>query len=193
MKPFCARKELESKARREKDMAEAVHVHPTDRVVVLGDGKLGLLCAQVLQLTSCDLLVIGRHEESLGILARRGIRILLDPKGPRDPSGLFDVVVEATGTPEGFTTARQLVRPRGTIVLKSTYRGAVDANLTMAVVDEVTLVGSRCGPFKPALRLMAQQLVEVTSLIQARYPLSDGLAAVERASQRGTLKVLIEP
>jgi len=175
------------------EITEAVHVHPTDRVVVLGDGKLGLLCAQVLQLTGCDLLVIGRHEESLGILARRGIRILLDPKGPRDSSGLFDVVVEATGTPEGFTTARQLVRPRGTMVLKSTYHGAVDANLTMAVVDEVTLVGSRCGPFKPALRLMEQQLVEVTSLIQARYPLSDGLAAVERASQRGTLKVLIEP
>jgi len=127
---------------------------------VLGDGKLGLLCAQVLQLTGCDLLVIGHHDESLGILAKRGIRTRQDLTGPGDLSGLLDVVVEATGTPGGFATARRLVRPRGTIVLKSTYHGAVDANLTLVVVDEVTLVGSRCGPFEPALRLLAQNLVE---------------------------------
>jgi threonine dehydrogenase-like Zn-dependent dehydrogenase len=157
---------------------------------VLGDGKLGLLCAQVLQLAGCNLLAIGRHEESLEILARRGIKTTL-AKAPT-PSE-FDVVVEATGTPEGFAEARQLVRSRGTIVLKSTYHRAVDANLTRVVVDEVTLVGSRCGPFAPALRLMEQRLVEVTWLIQARYPLSDGLAAFERAGRRGTLKVLVEP
>jgi threonine dehydrogenase-like Zn-dependent dehydrogenase len=174
------------------EITQAIHIRPTDRVAILGDGKLGLLCAQVLQLTGCDLLAIGRHEESLGILARRGIRTS-DPKGLGNPSGLFDVVVEATGTPEGFATARQLVRPRGSIVLKSTYHGAVDANLSMVVVNEVTLVGSRCGPFEPALRLVEQKLVEVTPLIHARYRLSDGLAAFERAGQRGTLKVLIEP
>ena len=88
--------------------------------------------------------------------------------------------------------ARQLVRPRGTIVLKSTYHGAVETNLTMVVVDEVSLVGSRCGPFEPALRLLEQKLVQVTPLIQARYSLAEGLAAFERAGQRGTLKVLIE-
>jgi threonine dehydrogenase-like Zn-dependent dehydrogenase len=87
--------------------------------------------------------------------------------------------------------ARQLVRPRGTIVLKSTYHGAVEANLTMVVVDEVSLVGSRCGPFEPALRLLEQKL-KVSPLIQARYSLAEGLAAFERAGQRGTLKVLIE-
>ena len=175
------------------EITQAVHIRPTDRVAVLGDGKLGLLCAQVLQLTGCDLLVIGHHDESLGTLAKRGIRTRQDLTGPGDLSGLLDVVVEATGTPGGFATARRLVRPRGTIVLKSTYHGAVDANLTLVVVDEVTLVGSRCGPFEPALRLLAQNLVEVTPLIQGRFRLSEGLAAFERAGQRGTLKILIEP
>ena len=172
------------------EITQAVHIRPTDRVVVLGDGKLGLLCAQVLQLTGCDLLVIGHHEESLGILAKRGIQTT---RRADIPMSAYDAVVEATGTPEGFATARQLVRPRGTLVLKSTYHGAVDANLTLVVVDEVALVGSRCGPFEPALRLLAQNLVEVTPLIQGRFRLSEGLAAFERAAQRGTLKILIEP
>ena len=172
------------------EIMQAVHVKPTDRVAVLGDGKLGLLCAQVLQLTGCNLLAIGRHEESLAILSQRGIRVTRDPAGQ---SGQFDIVVEATGTPEGLATARQLVRPRGTIVLKSTYHGAVEANLTLVVVDEVSLVGSRCGPFEPALRLLEQHLVDVNSLIRARYRLRDGLAAFEHAGQRGALKVLIEP
>ena len=171
------------------EITQAVHIRPTDSVAVLGDGKLGLLCAQVLQLTGCDLLAIGRHEESLEILARRGIQTVL----AKASSFLeFDIVVEATGTPEGFSTARRLVRPRGTIVLKSTYHSALETNLTMVVVDEISLVGSRCGPFEPALRLLEQRLVDVTSLIHSRYRLSEGLAALERASQRGTLKVLIE-
>ena len=172
------------------EITQAVYVRPTDRVVVLGDGKLGLLCAEVLQLTGCDLLVIGHHEESLGILAKRGIQTT---RTADIPLSAYDVVVEATGTPQGFATARRLVRPRGTIVLKSTYHGMVDADLTSVVVDEVMLAGSRCGPFEPALRLMAQNLVEVTSLIQGRFRLSEGLAAFERAGQRGVLKILIEP
>ncbi len=175
------------------EITQAVHICPTDRVAVLGDGKLGSLCAQVLQLTGCDLLVLGHHEESLGILARRGIGTRRDLAGLQDLPGLFDIVVEATGTPQGFATARQLVRPRGTIVLKSTYHGAMDANLSQVVVDEVTLAGSRCGPFEPALRLLAQNLVEVMPLIQGRFRLSEGLAAFERAGQRGVLKILIEP
>jgi threonine dehydrogenase-like Zn-dependent dehydrogenase len=172
------------------EITQAVHIRPTDHVVVLGDGKLGLLCAQVLQLTGCDLLVLGHHEESLEILRQRGIQTT---RRADIPMSAYDVVVEATGTPEGFATARQLVRPRGTIVLKSTYHGAVDANLTRVVVDEVTLAGSRCGPFEPALRLLAQNLVEVMPLIQGHLRLSEGLAAFERAGQRGTLKILIEP
>src|SRR5512136_1301019 len=98
------------------EITQAVHIRPTDRVAVLGDGKLGLLCAQVLQLAGCDLLAIGRHPEALGILARRGILTSLDQVSPAWPG--FDVVVEATGTPEGLATARRLVRPRGTLMLK---------------------------------------------------------------------------
>jgi threonine dehydrogenase-like Zn-dependent dehydrogenase len=103
-----------------------------------------------------------------------------------------DIVVEATGTPSGFALARQLIRPRGTIVLKSTYQGeALPVNLTGIVVDEITLIGSRCGPFEPAIRLLANQRVDVESLIQARYTLDEGVAAFERAAQKGTLKVIV--
>jgi alcohol dehydrogenase len=167
---------------------EQVHLRPTDRVILLGDGKLGLLIAQVLQLTGCDLLVIGRHASKLALLARRGIKTRL--AGELVEPGA-DVVVEATGSAEGFATARSLVRPRGTLVLKSTFHGDVSLNLSMVVVDEITLVGSRCGPFSAALRLLEQRLVEVEPLIHATFPLADGLAAFDKAGAPGVLKVLL--
>jgi len=170
------------------EIVEQVHARPTDRVVVVGDGKLGLLCAQVLALTGCDLTVVGRHPEKLGIVARQGIATALDDV---DVEGGADVVVEATGHPGGYAAARRLVRPRGTIVLKSTYHASLEVNLTEVVVDEITLVGSRCGPFAPALRLLERGLVQVTSLIQARYTFSKVLTAFEHAAQPGTLKVLV--
>ena len=170
------------------EITDRVQVRPTDRVVVLGDGKLGLLIAQVLQLTGCNLLAVGRHPEKLTILEKRGIRTQL--AGEAIEPGL-DIVVEATGSAEGFATARQLVRPRGTLVLKSTFHGEVTLNLSMVVVDEVTLVGSRCGPFPAALRLLEQRLVEVESLIHATYPLNKGLVAFEQAATPGVLKVLL--
>jgi threonine dehydrogenase-like Zn-dependent dehydrogenase len=171
------------------EILEQVHVRPTDRAVVLGDGKLGLLCAQVLALTGCDLTAIGHHAEKLNILAQRGIRTTLDGDSL---AGSADLVVEATGHAGGYAAARRLVRPRGTIVLKSTYHGSIDADLTAVAVDEVTLVGSRCGPFGPALRLLEQRLVDVIQLIQARYPLADAVAAFEHAARPGTLKVLVD-
>jgi threonine dehydrogenase-like Zn-dependent dehydrogenase len=171
------------------EILEQVHVRPTDRAVVLGDGKLGLLCAQVLALTGCDLTAIGHHAEKLNILAQRGIRTTLDGDSL---AGSADLVVEATGHAGGYAAARRLVRPRGTIVLKSTYHGSIDADLTAVAVDEVTLVGSRCGPFGPALRLLEQRLVDVIQLIQARYPLVDAVAAFEHAARPGTLKVLVD-
>ena len=173
------------------EILEQVKVCPTDRTVVIGDGKLGLLCAQVMALTGCQLMVVGRHPGKLQILDRRGINTTtqIDVIAPAS----LDLVVEATGTPDGFALARQLVRPRGTIVLKSTYEGqALPVNLTMVVVDEVSLVGSRCGPFDPAIRLLANRQVDVESLIQARYSLAEGVAAFERAAQHGTLKVIVE-
>lgn len=170
------------------EILEQIHLRPTDRVIVLGDGKLGLLCAQVLALTGCDLTVVGHHPEKLEIVARLGIATV--PDADKVKSGA-DVVVEATGRPSGYADARRLVRPRGTVLLKSTYHGSVEADLTMAVVDEVTLVGSRCGPFAPALRLLARGLVDVRSLVAAQYNFQNILAAFEHAAHPGTLKILV--
>jgi threonine dehydrogenase-like Zn-dependent dehydrogenase len=169
---------------------EQVHIRPTNRVIVLGDGKLALLIAQVLALTGCDLTVIGRHEEKLSILAARNIPVQIkDSNLARNA----DLVVECTGRAEGFQAARQLVRPRGTMVLKSTYHGLVQANLSQLVVDEIQVIGSRCGPFPAALRLLAQGLVDVMPLIEAEYSLDEALTAFEHAGRRGALKVLIHP
>ena len=173
------------------EILEQVKIRPTDRVAVIGDGKLGQLCAQVVALSGCNLTAAGRHAEKLQILQRRGIAALTDLNA-FEP-GSLDLVIEATGTPSGFAAARQLVRPRGAIVLKSTYQGeALPVNLTAIVVDEITLVGSRCGPFEPAIRLLANRQIDVESLIQARFSLNDGVAAFERAAQKGTLKVIVE-
>ncbi|RME36732.1 MAG: alcohol dehydrogenase, partial [Thermoflexia bacterium] len=139
-------------------------------------------------LTGCDLLAVGHHREKLDILARRDIPTALESEA----EGLSaDVVVECTGRPEGFAAARRILRPRGTLVLKSTYHGRVEADLTGLVVDEITLVGSRCGPFPPALRLLQRGLVDVQSLIGAVYPLARGLEAFTRAAEPGMLKVLL--
>jgi threonine dehydrogenase-like Zn-dependent dehydrogenase len=170
------------------EIIEQVAIRPTDRVIVLGDGKLGLLVAQVLGLTGCDLLAVGRHQEKLAILERRGIRTRM---ADEEIAPGADVVVEATGSAEGFAATRALVRPRGTLVLKSTFHGDVSLNLSMVVVDEVTIVGSRCGPFPPALRLLEQRLVDVEPLIHETFALEDGLAAFEQAAARGVLKVLL--
>jgi threonine dehydrogenase-like Zn-dependent dehydrogenase len=169
---------------------EQVHVRPTDRVLVIGDGKLGLLVAQVVALSGCDLTAIGRHPEKLAILSARGIRTQLDGDSIE---GGADLIVECTGQPGGFLRARQLLRPRGTLVLKSTYHGLVQADLSGLVVDEITVVGSRCGPFAPAIRLLSQGLVDVLSLVEAEYPLDEALAAFEHAARRGALKVLVRP
>ncbi len=171
------------------EILEQVHLHPTDSVVVLGDGKLGLLCAQVIATTGCNLLAIGKHPEKLRILEARGIRTALVAEAPPFRA---DVVVECTGRAGGCALACQFLRPRGTLVLKSTYAGSLTVDMSRLVVDEVTLIGSRCGPFPPALDLLARKRVDVKSLIQARYPLKDGVLALERAGQPGALKVILD-
>ena len=171
-------------------IVEDVHIRPTDRVVVIGAGKLGMLIAQVLKLTGADLSVIVRHERQETLLAGWGIRAV---RREDVPDGLADVVVDVTGNPSGFADALDIVRPRGTLVLKSTYHGLPQADLTRVVVDEIHLVGSRCGPFGAALRLLEQGLVDVEPLIEARYRLSDAVQAFEHAARRGVLKVLLEP
>ncbi len=174
------------------EITDQIHIRPSERVVVLGDGKLGQLVAQVLALTGCRLTVIGHHQEKLDLLAARGIDTLLTDRSSSVPEIEADIVVEATGTPAGFKTAQHILRPRGKLVLKSTYHGLAHIDLSEIAVDEVQIIGSRCGPFTPALRLLDQNLVDVAPLIHAHYPLDEGVKAMERASVKGTLKVLIE-
>jgi threonine dehydrogenase-like Zn-dependent dehydrogenase len=131
----------------------------------------------------------GRHPRKLAMLAERG-NATVDSN--RLPAAAADVVVECTGNPDGFALARAAVRPRGTIVLKSTYHGEAPVNLSGVVVDEITLVGSRCGPFAPALALLADGRLDVSDLVEARFALADGVAAFERAAAPGVLKVLIQ-
>ncbi len=171
------------------EIADAVHVRPSDRVAVVGDGKLGLLTVQVLALTGCDPLLVGRHPERWSFLDGSGIRTV--PESERPESMGADLVVECSGSAAGFETARRLVRPRGRLILKSTWRGRCSVDMTGLVVDEVTLHGSRCGPFAPALRLLARQAVRVEPLIEAVYGLERGVTALDRAMARGALKVLL--
>ncbi|MFN8377132.1 MAG: alcohol dehydrogenase catalytic domain-containing protein [Anaerolineae bacterium] len=168
---------------------EALHISPRDRVVLIGAGKLGLLTAQVLALTGADLSVVVRRERPRRLLSRWGIQAVTADELPAQRA---QVVVDCTGTSEGFGLAQRLVEPRGAIVLKSTYTEVPVANLTRVAVDEVRVIGSRCGPFDAALRLLARGMVDVTSLIEARYPIENALAAFEHAARPGALKVLLE-
>ena len=165
------------------------------RVVVLGDGRLGNLCAQLLARLSSNVTVVGKHAEKLALLNRpsRGhYGITTTLLADIEPSHDADIVVDCTGSPTGLPTALSLVRPRGTIVLKTTVAGEQTMALAPIVIDEVTIVGSRCGPFDRALKALAAEEVSVLPLISARYTLSEGVAALEHARSRPALKVLID-
>jgi len=154
--------------------------------VVLGDGKLGLLVAQVLATAGATVRLAGRHREKLAIAEQLGV-----PTG--EPAPGADLVVDATGSPAALAQALALVRPRGTVVLKTTVAAHHQLDLAPAVINEVTIVGSRCGPFAPALAALAAGRVRVGPLVEARYPLDDGVAAFAHAARPGALKVLIDP
>ncbi|HEY2323558.1 MAG TPA: alcohol dehydrogenase catalytic domain-containing protein [Thermoanaerobaculia bacterium] len=154
------------------EIQEQVRIGADDRVLVVGNGKLGRLIAASLALTGCKLTVVGREHGEIV---------------PRS----FDVVVECSGNADGFALARQAVRPGGTIVMKSTYAGDLTFNASALVVDEITLLGSRCGPFAPALQLLAEGKIDPRPMIHARYPLSEVNAAFAHAEQQGVLKVLL--
>lgn len=163
-----------------------VHDH---RVLVIGDGKLGQLVAQTLALTGCDLMVIGHHPKKLANLAEKGIKTgLVESLTPR----YFDIAVECTGNPDGFLIARQALRPRGILVLKSTYAGHLTLDISSIVVDEITMIGSRCGPFDQALQLLGQNVIDFAPLIDCKYHLSDALEAFSQAQKPGVLKVLLD-
>lgn len=171
---------------------ERVSLGKGDRVAVIGDGKLGLLCAQVLALTGAPVLLIGKHPEKLRIAARRGIETSM-PKEAAERRRQFDVVVEASGAAAGFKLALDLLRPKGKLVLKSTFHGATEIDAARIVVDEISIVGSRCGRFQPAIDLLQKQAIDVDSLISEEYSLANGVKAMSRAKTRGILKVLLRP
>ncbi len=160
------------------EIQEQVRVTPEDRVLVVGYGKLGRLVAQTLRLTGCNLTVWNRE---------------LRTPSPELRTPKFDIVVECSGNPDAFPIARSAVRPRGTLVMKSTYAGNLTLDMSSVVVDEITIVGSRCGPFAPALKLLAERKIDVRPMIEATYPLSDALAAFEHAQRPGALKCIIRP
>lgn len=173
---------------------ELATIRPSDRVVLIGAGKLGLLIAQVLHRIGCDLAVIVRKERPKRLLAQWGIATI-DAQTLPEKSRLRSahIVVDTTGNAEGFALGLDIVRPRGTIVLKSTYAHLPTVNLSKVVVDEIKIVGSRCGPFDAALRMLQSKQVDVTSLIEATYSLDDALQAFDHAAQSGVLKVLLKP
>ena len=177
------------------EIFEQTRVRPTDSVIVLGDGKMGQLAARVLSLIGCHITMIGKHREKLLLAGQLGIetRLLADVVYTLATGGRSaDLVVECTGAAQGIELAMQLVRPRGTIILKSTVADRSSLNLAPIVIDEIRVQGSRCGPFEPALRALSQRRIDVTPLISARYRLEDALAAFEHAAQPGVLKVLAQ-
>jgi threonine dehydrogenase-like Zn-dependent dehydrogenase len=171
------------------EISEQVHIEPAMQVAVIGDGKLGLLICQTLNLTACQLMLVGKHERNLAIANEWGVSTR---KPEQAGSNCFDIVIEASGSPTGFAMAMDLLRPRGIMVLKSTYHGDLTMNAAQVVVDEITIIGSRCGLFKPAVQLLAKGLVDVKSMIDKVYPMSEAKAAFDKAAERGTLKVVLK-
>jgi threonine dehydrogenase-like Zn-dependent dehydrogenase len=169
---------------------EQIQVLPTGKTAVIGPGRLGLLIGQVLALDGTEVTLIGRSLSSLALPQQLGLPTAL---AADIPDNCFDLIVEATGNEAGLATALRLIRPLGRIVLKSTFAAQPKLDLSRLVVDEITIIGSRCGPFAPALRLMAQGRVQVSPLIAQEYPLRQGSAAFDHAAQPGVRKVLLRP
>jgi threonine dehydrogenase-like Zn-dependent dehydrogenase len=171
---------------------ERVSISKADRVAVIGDGKLGLLCAQVAALTGAQTTAIGKHTSKLKIVARRGVETISSKQAAKRKKE-FDVVVEASGSATGFDLALDLLRHKGQLVLKSTFHGTTEFNAARVVVGEISIIGSRCGRFGPAIDLLKKGAIDVDSLISEEYPLSEGVHAMSRASAKGVLKVLLRP
>lgn len=174
------------------EIREQLALLPGQRCTVLGDGKLGLLIAQVLADTGLRVLAVGRHAENLAILERQGIETALLEAWSDDHVNSADLVIEATGRPEGLRLALEATRPRGTLVLKSTLAVSGEIDLAPLVIDEIRLVGSRCGPFAPALQALAERRIEVLPLVSDRLPLARATEAFARAAQPGTRKILVD-
>lgn len=173
-------------------ITEQADIMPETRVAVIGDGKLGILCAQALCLKCRNVLLVGKHREKMRVAETCGAEgVLLE--NVKKLSQNFDVVVEASGAESGFQTALDLLKPRGKLVLKSTFQGEPRWQAWRVVVDEITIIGSRCGRFAPALELLRDKKVDVEGLISEEFSLSAGVKAIERAGEKGIMKVLLKP
>ncbi len=173
-------------------IAERVEMGRDISVAVIGDGKLGLLCAMTARLCAGSVLLVGKHPEKMSIVEKIGVETVLLGTGTM-PFASLDIVIEASGSESGFSTALELVKPRGTIVLKSTFHGAAKWEPSRIVVDEISIVGSRCGRLAPAIELLASNRVNVDDLISEEYRLEEGIAAIGHARRQGVLKVLLRP
>ncbi len=170
------------------EIPEQIHLQPAQRVAVVGDGKLAILIARVLTNLGVELTVVGKHPEKLARFRENGVQTIVVGQNSPAPQ---DVVVEASGSPSGWETALSLLRPRGTLVLKSTYSEPLSVRSAQLVVDEITVVGSRCGQFPPALRLLAARKIRVDNLVTAEFRLEEGVRALETAARPDSLKVLL--
>jgi len=170
------------------EILDQVAIPAGAEVAILGDGKLGLLIAQTLRAHQANVIVYGRHEAKLEIARRAGARVCTTDN---PPAAKHPIVIESTGSAAGLRQAVHMVRPRGTVVLKSTVHGEVSLDTAPVVVHEITLVGSRCGRFAPAIELLRRHEVDVTAMISARFPLSEAPAAFAETARPGVLKVIL--
>ena len=172
------------------EISEQLHIKPFQKVIVLGDGKLGLITALELNSQNVDVTLVGKHQNKLDIAKAQGVKtkLLNDLKVEK----VYDVVVEATGSISGFETALALTKPRGVLVLKSTIAASKEFNFAPIVIDEITVLGSRCGQFPAALRLLQAERIDFSPLISARYKADEAIKAFEKNKEKDVLKVLIE-
>jgi threonine dehydrogenase-like Zn-dependent dehydrogenase len=170
------------------EILDQVEIRASDHVAVVGDGKLGQLISRVIARTGCDLTLIGKHDSKLELAARAGVKTA---KLGATRASRFDFVIEASGSPGGLGLALDLIRPRGAIILKSTFRGEVRLDASRVVVNEISVIGSRCGRFETALRLLESKEVDLEPLVTREYQLAGGVEAMAEAERPGILKVLL--
>jgi threonine dehydrogenase-like Zn-dependent dehydrogenase len=172
------------------EIFDQIQITSSQRVLIIGDGKLAQLIAHVIVSTGCELYVAGKHPEKLDFLQNLPLSTLLTTE--LDRTGVFDIVVEASGAPDGFSTAVSKTRPRGTIVLKSTYAKPLTFNPAALVIHEITLVGSRCGRFEPAIKFLTEKKPDFSYLIEQHYPIDNAIQAFDHAGKKGARKIIID-
>ena len=172
------------------EILEQIHIPPYKKVIVLGDGKLGLIIALALNAAGLNITLVGKHSNKLQLAEAQGVKttLLNDLKIEKN----YDFVIEATGSLTGFETSLALTKPRGTLVLKSTIAASKEFNLAPIVIDEISVIGSRCGQFAPALKMLEQKRIDVNPLISDIYDIDDAIKAFERNKEKSSVKVLVK-